>query len=294
MSVIQNSKSFGIVFCTFNRLNATRNFIDKICILARYTNIELFCLDDGSTDGTREYLQNHPIGINLITADGNLYWAQGMHRCIDRFKIELSRHDHIILCNDDISLDEENLLGFASFLKNLEFSNTLYVMKFIDSNGFKTYGIRKIVGKSLAFSPILEHSCVDTSVLKVANFNLVIVSNLIFNSVGNISPGYVHGLADFDYSVRVQQSGFQIKYIDGIYGVCENNLQQLKNLSLLESRKKFVSVVRSPKNPSLKELIKFYTQCRIKPPLSIYISSFLKRYFPSVLFFILILSGRKL
>jgi len=75
--------------------------------LSRNLAIEVFLLDDGSTDGTAEAVSREFPDVHMITGDGTLFWNRGMHRS---FSVAIKREfDYYMWLNDDSVLHKNAL-----------------------------------------------------------------------------------------------------------------------------------------------------------------------------------------
>ena len=81
----------------FNRLETTRTFVEAFRRLD-YSNRILVICDDGSTDGTGEYLRSQS-DVITVQGDGNLWWSGGTNAAI----AAAMKHqpDYILTINDD-------------------------------------------------------------------------------------------------------------------------------------------------------------------------------------------------
>jgi len=81
----------------FNRLETTRTFVEAFRKL-EYSNRILVICDDGSRDGTQEYLRAQS-DIITVQGDGNLWWSGGTNAAIAA-AME-NQPDYILTINDD-------------------------------------------------------------------------------------------------------------------------------------------------------------------------------------------------
>ena len=70
--------------------------IDKI-------DLNVYLVDDGSTDGTSEAVKKNFPQVNIIKGDGTLFWNGGMRVAFS--KAMESEHDYYLWLNDDTILN---------------------------------------------------------------------------------------------------------------------------------------------------------------------------------------------
>lgn len=89
----------------FNRLEMTRRFVDSFRSLTYPRKILVIC-DDGSTDGTGEFLGQQP-DVITVRGDGSLWWSGGTNAAIR----EALKHqgDYVLTINDDAIFDADYL-----------------------------------------------------------------------------------------------------------------------------------------------------------------------------------------
>ena len=86
----------SIITLTYNKLKYTKKYIES---LYKYTrDFELIIVDNGSTDGTREYLQSLD-GVKLIFNEENVGFSKGNNQ-----GLELAEGEYIGFLNNDILL----------------------------------------------------------------------------------------------------------------------------------------------------------------------------------------------
>lgn len=90
-----------VVFPVHNRLEATRAFLD--CMAAQtWRNLEVVICDDGSSDGTGEYLRSEHPDVRIVPGTGNLWWTAGINRCVRDVLDRADDADFILTINNDV------------------------------------------------------------------------------------------------------------------------------------------------------------------------------------------------
>ncbi len=111
-----------IVFPVHNRLDETKNFINSLT-QQTVNNYKLVICDDGSTDGTREFLNsNHP-NIIVISGNGNLWWTAGINKCIEYVLSHCKETDYILTLNNDTLLPPQYIEQKLN--RAIEYPNTI-------------------------------------------------------------------------------------------------------------------------------------------------------------------------
>ena len=86
----------SIITLTYNKLKYTKKYVES---LFKYTkDFELIIVDNGSTDGTREYLQSLN-NVKLIFNDENIGFSKGNNQ-----GLTIAEGEYIAFLNNDILL----------------------------------------------------------------------------------------------------------------------------------------------------------------------------------------------
>ena len=71
----------NIIIPVFNRLKDTQNIIEDLRNQTTDERLEIYVINDGSSDGTAKWLQNQQ-DINVLNGNGFLYWAGAVNKAI--------------------------------------------------------------------------------------------------------------------------------------------------------------------------------------------------------------------
>jgi GT2 family glycosyltransferase len=174
-------------------------------------HIEVFLVDDASSDGTTDEIQNQFPAVNIISGDGNLYWNRGMHKAWQT-AADTKDYGYYAWLNDDTFLYPTAL---QSLLTNIMPASIICgttqeaISKEITYGGYKNNQTIKPNGQ-------LQHC-------DFCNGNLVLIPREVYKKVGNLDPVFHHAVGDFDYSLRAKKLGFQLFIGPSFVGTCESH-----------------------------------------------------------------------
>lgn len=188
--------------------------------------LDVFVLDDASSDGTAEEVaQRHP-DVRVLAGDGHLYWNGGMRRALD--VAMRGDYDYYLWMNDDTTLDDgvlARLLQTEQQLGERGRHNPVIVVGTTrhPDTGELTYGgqIRHSGRRRLRWTLVEPGS--EPRPCETMNGNTVLVPRAVVRRVGNIDPAYVQQMGDLDYGLRATASGCEIWIAPGTVGVCASH-----------------------------------------------------------------------
>ena len=190
-------------------------------------SMDLFLVDDGSTDGTTLAVGRIFPDAVVIRGGGNLYWCGGMR--VAFAQAMQKDYDFYLWLNNDTCMDEDALL--RTFQTYADASSQLGGLMIIvgstydRESGNMTYGgWRQRAGKlgSISWekiSPQAEHWIPCDSM----NGNCVLIPRSVVKRTGNLDINFTHSMGDLDYGLRARKEGCQIVIAPGYYGVCSAN-----------------------------------------------------------------------
>ncbi|SDW69474.1 glycosyltransferase family 2 protein [Flavobacterium degerlachei] len=245
----------GLLTC-HNRMEKTLQCLENLYAqngLNTDYKLDVFLVDDGSTDGTSEAITRQFHLVDIIKGNGNLYWNQGMRLAWDT-AAKTKDYDFYFWLNDDTILDQNALLELIKTYNHvavLEQNDAVITAACRLAQGNDTFSYGGRIDKG----PVLPNGKLQTC--KYINGNAVLVPKAIYKKLGNLSNDYTHGMGDFDYGLRALKEGFGCcttsDYIatcppnEGTPGWCNPNVPLKKRWELLHS----------PHGLNIKEYIKF-------------------------------------
>jgi GT2 family glycosyltransferase len=251
---MRKKQNIAILLTCHNRKNKTISCLTVLfeATLPKGFAIEVFLVDDGSTDGTSQAIKEKFPSVTIIQGDGHLYWNRGMHLAWKK-ATKTKEYDFYLWLNDDTILDTDAIVQLFTCYDEIKLADkesiiTAACRKEKDGEVF-SYGGRNEYGPVIPNNKLQECTYI--------NGNLVLIPKTIYQKIGINSLDYTHGMGDFDYGLRAIKAGFNCyttkQYIatcptnEGIPAWCNPQTPMLKRLKLLYS----------PRGLNLKEYILF-------------------------------------
>lgn len=215
-------KNIAVLLTCFNRKNKTLDCLHNFYSLDLpdlIGGIEVFLVDDGSTDGTSDAVKTTFPKVQIIEGTGNLFWNQGMRLAWKRAK-ETMDFDFYLWLNDDVVLKTfalKELLDCYQEGKKASGVPALITGAFQNTKKDLTfsYGGRTEEGEVIPNGELQD--------CKYINGNAVLITKAIFNELGSLAPEYTHAMGDFDYGLRALNAGFKNYTTKRYIGYCKVN-----------------------------------------------------------------------
>ena len=251
--------TIAVLMTCHNRKNKTvaclRSLFDAE-LPSGYT-LDVYLVDDGSTDGTRESVEREFPIVRIITGNGNLFWAGGM-RLAWKTAMEKQSYDAYLLINDDVCLNIEflnNLIKTNKYSLETRGEPGIYSGATIDDETKTiTYGGSKIktshiIVRSQRLIPTeYPQSC------EITNANILWVSKEVVDKIGVFDVRFTHGIADYDYSLRASRQNIPVFLAPNICGVCADDHGKNWKPSNVSLKERMV-YLRSPKGLAYDEYL---------------------------------------
>lgn len=214
-----NTQKIAVLLTCYNRRKKTLSCLASLfgAALPENFNIEVFLVDDRSTDGTGEEVKERFPQVTVIRGDGNLYWNRGMNLAWKN-AVETFDYDFYLWLNDDVILKNESIDILLKDFQTAGDNNTIIVGVCQSDNGMVTYSGYNSLTKKIELTPNG-----DIQQCEYFNGNVVLVPSFVFKRVGFLDPIFHHGQGDFDYGLKAKKSGIQSFVSTGFVGVCERH-----------------------------------------------------------------------
>ncbi len=257
-------KHVAILLTCFNRkhktLEALKNLGDQE--IPGDLKLDIFLVDDGSTDGTGIEVSKKYPEVNLIKGEGNLYWNQGMRLAWNK-AMESYDYDFYLLLNDDtvLYLDAiSRLIEVEKSIKDESGTTGIIVGSTMDPvTKMLTYGgnnrLSGFLGKGFRFARVAPGD--KPKICDTFNANCALISSDIVSNIGILSERFTHGMGDYDYGLRAQEAGYHCWVMPGYAGTCQTNDITNTWLDSKVSLKKRIFLRNSPKGMPAEEWLYF-------------------------------------
>jgi GT2 family glycosyltransferase len=201
----------SIVIPVHNRKKFTRECLNALRHQTRPADC-LIVVDDGSTDGTSEMLEDDFPEVVIIKGDGNLYWTAAINRGI-AYALNRGCQYILTLNNDTVASPEfvEKMLMAA----NQRPSSLLGALD-IDAISRKPYYGGEIFNWKNSRSQFLldilpadeQHGLHEVSLFPGRG---LLIPGIVFETIGLFEERELpHYMADYDFTLRARRSGFHI------------------------------------------------------------------------------------
>jgi GT2 family glycosyltransferase len=218
----------AVLITCHNRVAHTTACLEALRQQEGFTSeIDLFIVDDGSTDGTGQAIRQIYPGARLLKGDGSLYWAGGTRWAFAEAMRE--DYDFYLWLNDDTRLKKDAMAQiYATYTDARASLGDLVIVigstceegrDELSYGGWEVSRGKFSLMRWYKTAPASGHwTTCDTM-----NGNCVLLPRAVVNLVGNIDPGFTHGMGDMDYGLRARQAGCQIVVAPGFHGYCSAN-----------------------------------------------------------------------
>ena len=104
-----------ILIPVFNRLNLTKSCIESIKGNEKDLGLKIILVDDGSSDGTSEWVQTYYPEITILQGTGSLFWGGAIHYGVEYILKICNPNDYVLFVNNDVLLAENTIRELVNF-----------------------------------------------------------------------------------------------------------------------------------------------------------------------------------
>lgn len=241
----------AVLLTCFNRkektLNALENLMQAFNTVSKSINLKIYLTDDGSTDGTGDAVKEKYPEARVLQGNGNLFWAGGMR---NSWREAIKKdYDAYLLLNDDTFVFSDvfsQLIEAHNYSKEKFGMGGIYLGSTKDiETGLLSYGGAKLTNKFLFKYEFVQpngnfQSC------DLGNANIMMVSNDVVSKIGILSEGYVHGVADYDYTLKAIDKNIPVLITKDYCGTCTDDHSDIYQVFPEKTFKERLALLKSP------------------------------------------------
>ncbi|MBF4518057.1 glycosyltransferase family 2 protein [Flavobacterium sp. ANB] len=243
-------KRIAVLLTCFNRKEKTIKCLNQLFKLKN--DLDIYLVDDGSTDGTSEAILKEFRQVNLIEGSGNLFWNKGMNLAWEH--AAKNDYDYYLWLNDDVVI-------YENCFEELFYCATLTENKAIISGIIESSDKKDTLYGGYDFNKKLIKPNGKLNAIKNLNGNVVLVPKKVYAVLGNLDNHYHHDLGDVDYGLRAQNNGI------GVYTT---------RIGIASGEKNDICRVRQNNTTILKRFKRLYAPLGANPKIIFY---FRNKYF---------------
>lgn len=206
-----------IICGVHNGLDYTKKLLSSIKKQS-YPSIKIIIIDDGSTDGTCDFIKRNYPEITILEGDGNLWWTGALYEGVENVLSLAGKDDFILTVNNDCRFGRDTVFNLVE--TSLEHHRVIVGSLIIDSeNESKIIDAGVEIdwskGKYISLPP---KKITDLPENKLCQENIDTLSTKgtlypieVFHKIGNFDKKHLHHyISDYEFACRAKKNGFRL------------------------------------------------------------------------------------
>lgn len=224
-----NSKIISVVIITWNSKKFLMKCLDSLCKKNDSKNFELIIIDNNSTDGSIEYIEeNYPKAV-LIKNKSNKGVGPARNQ-----GMKISKGKYILILDVDTEfLSEDGLIKLYNYMESDETVGILGAKLLFPNNeiqhscrkfpsiSVKLFNRFEKVGKIRDSKQLREHYMLDKDHDKIQRVDYVIgafqfIRKEVIQKIGYYDENIFYGPEDIDFCLRAKKAGYHTVYFPDV------------------------------------------------------------------------------
>lgn len=226
---------------TYNNIKTVGETLKTLSQYSNKNDFELFVVDNGSTDGTVEFIKNNYPWVKLIETGENIGFGKGHNFILDN----LNSQYHFII-NPDIAIKDDVVTKTCDYLDNNDDVGILSPRICFPDGRLQVLGKRnpklkylfasrmrneQEPGKLLKEYAMLDHDLTKQQDIQVASGCFLAIRTDVFKKIGGFDDRYFMYFEDFDLSRTVSEI-MKIRYYPDVVVYHEWGRDSKRNMKL--------------------------------------------------------------
>ncbi|MDD5362908.1 MAG: glycosyltransferase family 2 protein [Ignavibacteria bacterium] len=182
-----------------------------------YNNFEIAVIDNGSTDGTEEYVKSKFPSVKILRIEKNRGYSGGFNIGLE-YAFEKNNSDYVLISNNDVEADV-NIISELVNVATKDKKNGFIVGKVLfyeHRNIFQTVGMAydpiRINGGHIGYGEEDKGQYDEIAERHFADDVFILVSRELYEEVGGYDTEFVLQAEQFDWQFRAKKKGYKIMY----------------------------------------------------------------------------------
>jgi GT2 family glycosyltransferase len=201
-----------VLIPVFNRLAMTRAVIDQLRSQALDEPLSITVVDDGSTDGTAEFLRDQQ-DVRTLKGNGHLWWGGAIDLGLRHILSRASPDDWVVFVNNDVEIRSNFLQALLETARQHAPAAVGSVIRHIDSPHRLLSVAPRIDARRFSVEDIVDipDPLGDNLEVDALSGRGVLYPVAALRTAGGMRPIWLpHYLGDYELSLRVRACGWRL------------------------------------------------------------------------------------
>ncbi|MEM5832282.1 MAG: glycosyltransferase family 2 protein [Candidatus Aenigmatarchaeota archaeon] len=200
-----------IIILNWNGKKLLKKCLDSLINLTDYPNYRIIFVDNGSTDGSVDFIKNNYENIDIVALDRNYGFTGGNNIGI-KYAEKKYKPDYFLLLNNDTEIIQKDWLkklveSAKKYKAGIVGCKLLYPNRKIQHAGINTTFLSEHIGRYEN-----EDKYSEIRYVNAVTFACVLINRNVFEKIGLLDEIFFSGHEDIDFCFRARKNGIKILY----------------------------------------------------------------------------------